>query len=263
MITTFRESVFLAYDYGVVSKSNSHSPLVPANRSCFITLGFARTFVLALAFAFGLTSAYGANSSRATKTRHASGAGSTLTISLADYGAVGDGVTDDGPALQSALEALADAGGGNLFVPDGHYAIATPVSVDFSGRASAVAIQGTPSTSPAGPPGDAGRGLNLTAEFVIKTGEAQNAITLRNLVTLLVEDLVFIGDPAAGDDAKIVLTVSGINDATIHRCEFYGLASLGENGAIVYVEGSGLQITDSAFLGCAGNSGFYTPIVQI
>jgi hypothetical protein len=216
-----------------------------------------------LTSAFASTSAYGRDLGGLTRIRQASGAGATVTISLADYGAVGDGVVDDGPALQSALNGLADAGGGNLFVPDGHYAIATPVSVDFSGRAFSVTIQGTPSASPGGSPGDFGRGLNLTAEFLIKTGAAQNAITLRNLTTLLVEDLVLIGDPAARDDAKIVLTLSGIHDATIRRCEFYGLASFVEGGAIVYAEGSGLQITDSAFLGCAGNSGFYTPIVQI
>src|ERR1041384_515275 len=44
-----------------------------------------------------------------------------------DCGAVGDGVTDDGPALQCALDALAAAGGGQLQVPAGHYAILTPV----------------------------------------------------------------------------------------------------------------------------------------
>jgi uncharacterized protein (TIGR03437 family) len=252
----------LVLAHNSICKNDPQTALVLANRSRFITRGFASIFLL-LASAFASTAAYGKEPSGATRSRHASTAGATVTISLADYGAVGDGVTDDGPALESALNGLADAGGGNLFVPDGHYAITTPVSVDFSGRASSVTIQGTPSSSPDSAPGDFGRGLNLTAEFLIKTGETQNAITLRNLATLLVEDLVFIGDPAARDDAKIVLTVSSVDDAMIRRCEFYGLATLVENGAIVYAEGSGLQITDSAFLGCAGNSGFYTSIVQI
>lgn len=35
-------------------------------------------------------------------------------LNLADFDAVGDGVADDGPALQRALDALADAGGGTL-----------------------------------------------------------------------------------------------------------------------------------------------------
>src|SRR5512132_4075392 len=48
-------------------------------------------------------------------------------FNLTDFGGVGDGVTDDGPALQNALDAMAQAGGGTLFVPAGRYAIITPV----------------------------------------------------------------------------------------------------------------------------------------
>src|SRR3954454_10950713 len=61
--------------------------------------------------------------------------GST-TVNLMSYGAVGDGVTDDGPALQQALDALASAGGGTLIIPSGKYAIASPVSKDFGGGLS-------------------------------------------------------------------------------------------------------------------------------
>jgi hypothetical protein len=186
-----------------------------------------------------------------------------VTVSLSDYGAVGDGVTNDGPALKAALEALANAGGGTLFVPDGHYAIATTVSVDFAGRASAVTIQGTPSSQPPPGPGDFGAGLGLTAELHIKTGATHDAIILRNLDTLLVQDLVFIGDPSVIDDARTTLKISAIDDATFLRCEFYGLLSFSFGGGIITAETSGLTVADSAFLGCGGNSGTYTPIIQI
>jgi Pectate lyase superfamily protein/Carboxypeptidase regulatory-like domain len=260
MATNSQESILASF--APILNNDFQTPPIKVNRSRPVTRGLVNFLLVLLAFAF--VSAGADASTRGTaRARHVSVADAAVTISLADYGAVGDGVTDDGPALQSALNALADAGGGNLFVPDGHYAVATPVSVDFLGRASSVTIQGTPSSSPDNPPGDFGAGLNLTAEFLIRTGEGPNAITLRNLDTLLVRDLGFIGNPAVADDAKIVLTVSAINDATFLRCEFYGLASFAEGGAILYAEGGGLQITDSAFLGCAGNSGFLTPIVQI
>jgi hypothetical protein len=187
----------------------------------------------------------------------------TVSLNRSDYGAVGDGVTDDGPALQNALEALADLGGGSLFVPEGIYAIATPVAVDFSNRAELVVIQGTPSSSPDDGTGNYGRGLNLTAEFLIKTGATKDAITLKNTVTLLVENLVFIGDPPVLNDARIVLHFSGIENETIHYCEFYGLGDLVPNGAIVAAEDGNFKITDSAFLGCGGNSGTNTPVVRL
>ena len=221
-----------------------------------------RALVAVLFLALLSTTASGSTRGSFTKIKPTS-ANLPVTISLADFGPAADGDTDDGPALQAALEALADAGGGTLFVPDGHYAIRTSVSVDFAGRATAVTIEGTPSSAPPPGPGDFGAGLGLTAEFHIKTGAEQNALTLRNLDSLLVQDLVFIGDPGVHDDAKVTLTVSGIKQAKLLRCEFYGLASFGAGGAIVYAEGAGLQIADSAFLGCAGNSGFYTSIVQI
>jgi hypothetical protein len=41
------------------------------------------------------------------------------------YGAKGDGVTDDAPAIQAAINAVFAAGGGTVFLPRGTYAIAT------------------------------------------------------------------------------------------------------------------------------------------
>src|SRR6185369_8043897 len=54
-----------------------------------------------------------------------------VTLNLADFGAVGDGVADNGPAFQSAIDALAAAGGGTLLVPAGKFLVATPVVKDF------------------------------------------------------------------------------------------------------------------------------------
>ena len=66
----------------------------------------------------------------------------TPTLNVRDFGATGDGTTDDAPAFQKALDALATAGGGTLFVPAGKYAIASTVSKDFSGTASSITITG-------------------------------------------------------------------------------------------------------------------------
>src|SRR5688572_30471837 len=94
------------------------------------------------------------------------------TLDLRDFGAVGDGVKDDGPALQRALDALALAGGGTLFVPEGRYAIITPVSKDFSGLAASVTILGVESDTlvdSTGNPDVLTAGLELASEFLPKT----------------------------------------------------------------------------------------------
>jgi len=44
-------------------------------------------------------------------------------FNVLDYGAVGDGVTDDTTAIQAALTALTSAGGGTLYFPAGTYAV--------------------------------------------------------------------------------------------------------------------------------------------
>lgn len=46
-------------------------------------------------------------------------------INVRHYGAVGDGVSDDTTAIQSAIDAAAERGGGCVWVPSGTYAVST------------------------------------------------------------------------------------------------------------------------------------------
>jgi len=52
---------------------------------------------------------------------------SSLAVNVTDptYGAVGDGTTDNGPALQAALDAVNASGGGEIYVPPGTYLLSS------------------------------------------------------------------------------------------------------------------------------------------
>src|SRR6185503_20643116 len=128
-------------------------------------------------------------------------------FNLADFDAVGDGVNDDGPALQRALDAVAEAGGGTLFIPKGIYKIQTPVVRDFAGVD--VNIVGVPSDTMPAPPTAGGdelaRSLDLQSEFIPATGENDTAITLLNANNVTVEHLAFTGTETSVTDAYITL----------------------------------------------------------
>jgi hypothetical protein len=47
------------------------------------------------------------------------GAGDSATFDITDFGAVGDGVTDDAPAIQAAIDRCSGSGGGAVLVPSG------------------------------------------------------------------------------------------------------------------------------------------------
>ncbi|MGD7788025.1 glycosyl hydrolase family 28-related protein [Propionibacteriaceae bacterium Y1700] len=50
-------------------------------------------------------------------------------VDVRDFGAVGDGVTEDTVAFQAAIDAVAEAGGGTLRIPTGTYVLAREKSV--------------------------------------------------------------------------------------------------------------------------------------
>lgn len=52
-----------------------------------------------------------------------------MATSVLDYGAVGDGSTDDTAAIQATVAAVVSAGGGVVFVPAGVYMVSAPVVV--------------------------------------------------------------------------------------------------------------------------------------
>jgi hypothetical protein len=189
-----------------------------------------------------------------------------VNLNLRDFGAVGDGAADDAPALQRALDALAAAGGGTLYIPAGRYAINTPVRKDFTGAASSISIVGVASPAEVPPTTSSGnemtRGLALSSEFYPRTGTQQIALSLLGLRSLLIKDLAFVGTPEVLTDALITLDLRDIDHADIRHCEFYGLSSITPGGAIVQAVRSHLRVEQTVFLGCTAASGYHTSVVH-
>ncbi len=187
-----------------------------------------------------------------------------VTLNLMDFGAVGNGTTDDGPALQSALNALAAAGGGTLIVPEGRYAIITPVSKDFTGLATSITILGVESATQVDPTGGApelAKGLDLKSELRPKTGSANIAIKITGLQAFLIKDVAFMGTNNVPTDAATTLWLEQIEQATVRHCEFYGLSTI-VPGAMVMAVRSGLTVEQTKFLGSVTNSGNYASVIQ-
>lgn len=63
----------------------------------------------------------------ATGSGGGSGNGDTIYISVKPFGATGDGVTDDGPAIQNTNDFVASIGGGVVWFPAGTYKVTQPV----------------------------------------------------------------------------------------------------------------------------------------
>ena len=190
----------------------------------------------------------------------------TPTLNVRDFGATGDGTTDDTPAFQKALDALATAGGGTLFVPAGKYAIASTVSKDFSGTASSITITGVESHTMPAPPTAGGDqlclGLDLTTEIYPRTGFDQVAISLSGLRNLVVKEIAFVGTAGARTDAAVTLLMTDVDKAQLKHNEFYGLITLYPGGGIVKAVRTDLEISLSKFLGSTATSGFYIPVVE-
>lgn len=141
-------------------------------------------------------------------------------INARDFGAVGDGVTDDSSALNDALGVLADKGGGTLFLPPGYtYKINTTLTILSNG----VTIKG---------------GGFAT---ILKPASGVTAITIGDdsaeYVGWVVADLKV--DGSSGNTGGVLL--KAVQNGVIHRCWFAscGSPSIGSVHVIDTVSRSG------------------------
>jgi len=170
------------------------------------------------------------------------------SVSVRDFGALGDGVADDTVAIQSAIDATLSINGGALFFPDGVYRITGKLVIPFAtgwrihgqSRGSATISQATANTPIFSLEG------TLTHSWEI----AELSFTWAN------------AQPAANSNAIAIKMGSGVAGHTlfnwqVRRCSFYNgfraIAADAVNSPSVW----GVRIADCNFGGSMSGAAFF------
>ncbi len=160
-------------------------------------------------------------------------------VSVLDFGAVGDGVTNDTSAVLAALTAIKTAGGGEIYFPPGSYLVDPIVITDLN----YVTL----------------RGSNKFIS-VLKLRATGTLLTLSNAQWPRIEKLGFFlnGTPQAIANTYGLQLDSGSGNGIIEDCAFVGFAEDGLRLAgVVGTQMSGHKVTNNYFLG-NGNHQFYS-----
>lgn len=124
-----------------------------------------------------------------------------------DYGAVGDGIANDSAAIQAAVDAVAAAGGGSVWLPAGTYLL----------NSAPVAIKDNVTLD--------GRGGG-----VLKQGTAANAITATSVSGFNIIGVTFVGSGAASSVTSTTDNAVYANECTNFRvvgCDISDFAHFG------------------------------------
>lgn len=149
-----------------------------------------------------------------------------LVFSVLDYGAVGDGDSDDREAIQSAIDAAASAGGGAVYFPpcSGGYGVDLSLSTDYLTLKSHVSLIGS---------GYAGRIIIL--DDILKV--ASRRLFTTKFVTEIEMETVTIS-PAVIDVSIINLYVDGRGDGKLASSTLQNAVTAG-NVPFTVVSGGG------------------------
>lgn len=162
--------------------------------------------------------------------------------SVRDYGALGDGVTDDTAAIQAAINACATAGGGVVFVPSGTYVV-TQLTINAQDHVQLV-----------------GAGASSVIKWVWNAATAAGSmITITSSSHTVIAELRLDGsgltNPSAARDNHLVKITNNAIETRVRHCTVGNMvANSGDGVHIVATAGnsaSRVWVTDNAFDGCS------------
>jgi hypothetical protein len=194
-------------------------------------------------------------------------------FNVRDFGAEGDGVTDDRAAIQAALIAARDAGGGTVYLPKGTYVVATRSPSEVSTYKGSVRVYSGTTLMGEGPlrsiikvgdnaPGNfpvlfahSNSSEDITSDIVFRdfsidgnrsretSGGEDEAIDLSSTRRILFENLHIYEMGSDGIDLDD--PISGAIDHTVRGCVFRNLRGIGIHGG-----GNNFRCYDSIFEEC-------------
>lgn len=172
-------------------------------------------------------------------------------VSVKDFGAVGDGTTDDSGAVQDAVDYLFDSGGNALYFPDGTYYFASTVNLPLDSRSLRIFGTSSAGFTYVRPGGSSITGAPGLATLFLLT--SSNPAAGGNY-GFEVDHLDFNGNDLGVVSAiKNVVGGSPARPVSIHNCHFNkfqkALSSDITSGTINNTGWSDLSITENTFQG--------------
>lgn len=158
------------------------------------------------------------------------------TVSVKDFGAVGDGVADDTAEIQAAIDSVSSFGGGKVFIPSGefnHTGLTVPSTVSIVGTGFGSKLTNTATDG--------------SHSLYISGGGSDVFSTTRN-VEQLVRDLWIFGNSLSGDGIRLEI-IGSYDNGTVDKKPSVGVF---DHLKITGHGGSGVQFGESASVG-AGN----------
>jgi hypothetical protein len=149
-------------------------------------------------------------------------------VSVKDYGAQGDGSTDDTSSIQAAINAVGAAGGGTVYFPSGTYKITTTLFVRYNGVTLAGDSEGS-TTIGAGTDfvGSGGSIPNTMVQFNDHT--AAGKLFHLGMRDLTINSIAFTAGPGSNPEVTCLFHANWVHYMNVERCTFYG-ASTGSDG---------------------------------
>jgi hypothetical protein len=156
------------------------------------------------------------------------------------FGALGDGVQNDGPAIQAALDSV--AGGGTVCLSPGNYRVASTVYKNFAGTSPRIVIKGS------------GSGSRILVDANTSTSIFWFESTSTNSGHFRFEDVTFANKTPFNFSAKhlVRFTAGAFQSIFLRNVSVFGAYG---SDSLVSISGGSPVVENLEFYGCALTTG--------